>query len=317
MSQTPNADHINYPLEVGTPGYIVTQATRRAIEQQRYLPFRPSLVGVNYVEVTQTVSYTPHQHVDYEIIFVRKGPYHCRLNRTQVEVSADRALIVCPGDTHEVELHPGQSHQILHFRLLNPSSDTQAKIPILSPSASPHQKVFYAPSELFTRLLDSIQNEQDRQQPFSTQIQDSLLQTLFWRVLNQLDPRTLSQPFQQQSSDQLFLQRLYALIERNIHKKLSVSEIAEELKIGRSSLAKRCQHLLGEAPSKIFASSKIRHAALLLSQPDVSVKEVSYRLGFQNQYHFSRVFKSIMGYPPSEARNRGSNGAFGDRNAGN
>jgi len=307
MPQPPEADHINYPLEVGRPGYIVTQATRRAIEQQQYLPFRPSLVGINHIEVTKELSYPPHKHTDYEIIFVQKGPYTCCLNNIPIETPEAHALIVCPGDTHEVELHSGQNHQILHFRLLDPSSNTAAKIPILSPTASPTQQIFPTPSETFSRLLENIQDEQERQEPYSTQIQDSLLQTLFWRMLTQLPPRALAQPFQQQSADQSFMQRFFSLIEENIHQKLSVRDIASQLKMGRSSLAKRCQQLLGDPPSKVFASAKIRHAALLLSQPDVSVKEVSYQLGFQNQYHFSRVFKSIMGYPPSEARHRTSN----------
>ncbi len=306
MPQTPEADHINYPLEVGRPGYIVTQATRRAIEQQQYLPFRPSLIGVNYVEVTQELLYPPHKHTDYEIIFVQKGPYTCRLNKIPIETPESHALIVCPGDTHEVELHPGQSHQILHFRLLDPSSNTQAKIPILSPTSNPVHQIIPTPSKTFYRLLESIRHEQDHQHPYSTQIQDSLLQTLFWLMLTQLSPRALSHPFKQQSADQSFIQRLFTLIEKNLHRKLSVTEIASQLNISRSSFAKRCKQLLGDPPSRVFASAKIRHAALLLSQPDVSVKEVSYQLGFQNQYHFSRVFKSIVGYPPSEVSFRAS-----------
>jgi len=317
MPPTLEADHINYPLEVRTPGYIVTASTRRAIEQQRYLPFRPSLVGINHVKVTRPISYPPHVHADYEIVFVEAGPYHCRLNQHPVEVAAGEALIISPDDTHEVELRAGQNHQILHFQLLDPSTNAPAPVPILAPTSSPVANVFEAPGAMFGPLLQSIRDEQDQQAPFSTQIQDSLLQTLFWRALNQLDPGTLSASFQQQSADQSFIQKLFAVIEANMHRKLVITEVARDLNMGRSSLTKRCQSLLGAPPSKIFARAKISHAALLLSQPETSVKEVSYQLGFQNQYHFSRVFKSVMGYPPSAARHQSSETADPDRGTGN
>jgi AraC-like DNA-binding protein len=36
----------------------------------------------------------------------------------------------------------------------------------------------------------------------------------------------------------------------------------------------------------------------------MSVKEVSYRLGFSNPYHFSRVYKQVLGCPPSAEKMR-------------
>jgi len=40
----------------------------------------------------------------------------------------------------------------------------------------------------------------------------------------------------------------------------------------------------------------------LLEQGDLSVKEVAYRLGFEDQYHFSRLFKKKTGIAPSQWR---------------
>ena len=38
--------------------------------------------------------------------------------------------------------------------------------------------------------------------------------------------------------------------------------------------------------------------------PDISVKEVAFNLGFYDEYHFSKQFKSIMGISPLGYKNR-------------
>ncbi|MDR1105043.1 MAG: AraC family transcriptional regulator [Treponema sp.] len=45
---------------------------------------------------------------------------------------------------------------------------------------------------------------------------------------------------------------------------------------------------------------KIEKAQRLLEEKDVSVKEAAYRLGFDDQYYFSRLFKNKTGFTPAE-----------------
>jgi AraC-like DNA-binding protein len=41
---------------------------------------------------------------------------------------------------------------------------------------------------------------------------------------------------------------------------------------------------------------------MLLAQTDYSMKEIAERLGFSNQYYFSKVFKENNGVSPSQYR---------------
>jgi AraC-like DNA-binding protein len=42
----------------------------------------------------------------------------------------------------------------------------------------------------------------------------------------------------------------------------------------------------------------MNHAAVRLREPDSSVRQVADDLGFADPFHFSRVFRRVMGIPP-------------------
>jgi AraC-like DNA-binding protein len=60
-----------------------------------------------------------------------------------------------------------------------------------------------------------------------------------------------------------------------------------------------CRRLFGEAPARFFLRLKMRRAEEMLRYRGLRVKEVSEALGFTNPFHFSRVFRRVLGHPPS------------------
>jgi AraC-like DNA-binding protein len=43
-------------------------------------------------------------------------------------------------------------------------------------------------------------------------------------------------------------------------------------------------------------------ATRMLQAGDLSIQEVAARVGFDDPLYFSRVFKSVLGFPPSRLR---------------
>lgn len=89
------------------------------------------------------------------------------------------------------------------------------------------------------------------------------------------------------------------VMEKNIDKNLSVSDISNLCNIGESALRKNFHHYAGISVMKYFNSMKIRKAIVYL-QEGKSVKETSQLLGFADQNYFSTVFKRVLGVPPRE-----------------
>ena len=57
-----------------------------------------------------------------------------------------------------------------------------------------------------------------------------------------------------------------------------------------------------QSPMAYFIQLKIRKACALLDQTDLSVKEIAEKLGYEDPYYFSRLFKKVQGCPPSAYR---------------
>jgi len=86
----------------------------------------------------------------------------------------------------------------------------------------------------------------------------------------------------------------------NLHAPLDIEEFARELGLDYASFRKLFKAYTGLSPYQYFLQLKIHRAQHLLQEDTLSVKEVAYMLGFDNQYYFSRIFKKKTGCSPSE-----------------
>ena len=77
---------------------------------------------------------------------------------------------------------------------------------------------------------------------------------------------------------------------------------AEESNIGYSYFRKMFKKYTGVPPVQYHLDLKILRAKEMLLNTDRSIKEISYDLGFQSIYYFSRIFKSKLGVSPSAIR---------------
>lgn len=80
-----------------------------------------------------------------------------------------------------------------------------------------------------------------------------------------------------------------------------VARLAEVCGMGESSFAHRFRKETGDTPAAVARRVRCDLARELLFE-GLSVAEVAGRLGFQNPFHFSRVFKQVTGLPPSRVQ---------------
>jgi AraC-like DNA-binding protein len=90
----------------------------------------------------------------------------------------------------------------------------------------------------------------------------------------------------------------------NLSHPLDIEEFARQFSLDYPSFRRLFKAYTGLSPYQYFLQLKIHRARHLLQDGSLSVKEVAYELGFDNQYYFSRIFKKKTGRSPSEWQRR-------------
>ena len=96
--------------------------------------------------------------------------------------------------------------------------------------------------------------------------------------------------------------RFKLLVERNFHEKeFNIEYASSELKIHRSTLIKAVRESSGLTPHAYLTRFRLHYCRNLMTNAELSIKEIARRAGFTDQNYFSQVFKKQFGITPSEA----------------
>ena len=96
--------------------------------------------------------------------------------------------------------------------------------------------------------------------------------------------------------------RAVAYIQENLRLNLSITEMAQVLFVSESKLRKDFRNEIGMSIGKYMDNLVFLRAKQLLTDKTLSIGQISQRLGFCDQFYFSRRFKEIFQQTPSEYR---------------
>ena len=94
----------------------------------------------------------------------------------------------------------------------------------------------------------------------------------------------------------------------NISSMITLENLAEVAGLSVSHYCAVFKQKTMQTPMQLYTSMKIQRACQLLQNRNQTIKAIAYTLGFFDQYHFSKVFKHIMGVTPKSFRNAGASG---------
>lgn len=92
------------------------------------------------------------------------------------------------------------------------------------------------------------------------------------------------------------------VMKENLHGTITVPAIAETAKISLPHFYKLFKTKTGYSPINYFNRLKIMRACQYLKITTMKINEIADKLGFRDQYYFSRIFKNVMGVSPRQYR---------------
>jgi len=103
------------------------------------------------------------------------------------------------------------------------------------------------------------------------------------------------------SADETFLKQAIEIVEKHMmNTDFSVEMLVKEMGFSRSTLYFKFKEITGLSSSEFIRNIRLKRAMQLLSQSDLSVKEIMYMTGFNTASYFSKCFKKQFGVRPSE-----------------
>jgi transcriptional regulator GlxA family with amidase domain len=88
----------------------------------------------------------------------------------------------------------------------------------------------------------------------------------------------------------------------NLASELSIVEIAQQFGISQRSLTRRFKAATGIRATQYWQQLRIETAKDLLSASNLSIQEIAIQVGYQDQGHFTRLFKQSLSLTPTDYR---------------
>ena len=98
------------------------------------------------------------------------------------------------------------------------------------------------------------------------------------------------------------VRRAIELMHAHLHRELPLEEIAAAAFLSPFHFARLFKKLTGASPHAYLAALRVTRARALLAETDLSVSEVSARVGYGTPSHFAKAFRQATGLTPRAYR---------------
>lgn len=144
------------------------------------------------------------------------------------------------------------------------------------------------------------------EKPFSLQYLVSVIANLL-KTRQQIRESFLKNPLSTisasdiSSGDSAFLKRLQDIVNENLNNpKFRMDDIAEMMNMSRANFYRKIKGVLDIGPNDYLKMERLRKAAKLLAEKDLSVSEVCYMVGFSSPSYFTKCFYNQFGIHPKD-----------------
>ncbi len=249
-----------------------------------------------------------HKHEHLEFCYVMSGRGRHRIGERVFEVSEGDLILINAGEYHQ-SLIGGSGSTVVEFYvgLTDIYLEGQEKnhLPVLE-----SDPVLHTSGELkmkLNRLCISMEAEKEMGRFGGYFMMKSYaVQMLLFFLREQERPRN-ERPAAQcsfESANRKYLvEKIIDYFEEHYDEKISLNQIAGNMYLSPFYVSKIFKAETGESPIHALIEIRMEKAReLLLKEPSLSVQEVAVRVGYDDAYHFSKLFKKKFGVSPSAVR---------------
>jgi AraC family transcriptional regulator, transcriptional activator of pobA len=242
----------------------------------------------------------PHRHPYHELLWVREGHGRHLIDGEAVEFGPRTLTLIAKGQVHQFARADEVSGIVARF---DDDWLSGSRRWLFTGQTCAAVSVPVEEAERFDALLDLLREEVERPpEPESTELRSHLLSAALlwaqrWREAELEDGGA--------TSTDVYLHRAFLeALERDFTTSHVARHYASELGVTTGTLSRTLTKLTGRTTKQLILERVLLEAARLLRFSDLSIKEIAARLGFSDQFAFSKAFKRQRGESPLDFRGR-------------
>lgn len=250
-----------------------------------------------------------HTHDFYSVILFTKGESTISLNNDSYAVKPRTVCLIAPNQKHSFEGLENMEGILFFFcqdfyveefsflRLLNVFSCTsKLSGDICNPCINLSEGEF----NNITGLVNSIDNEYECHN--SSNNSATIIRSLLNIMLLRLSDWSISGSEESDKGDTVFIHELSRLVDSYFIKEHHISFYTSAFNISEKHLNDICNRRFNCGLKKILKDRLMQEARKLLLSSELSVSEISYKLNFDDNSYFNKVFKNETGLTPKRFR---------------
>lgn len=232
---------------------------------------------------------------EYQIIYISKGRGTFTSETTkETRIKKGQIIILFPGQWHTYcpSNETGWNEYYIGFE--GSIIDDLVKNEFISPN---NQILDVGVNEELVTLYSSAMQVAKNERKTAQQYLAGIVLHLIGMVISYSQNKNI----EQNNSGEL-IERAKIIMNENIHRQINIQGIATNLGTSYSWFRKEFKEYTGFSPAQYFQELKLRKAKELLSETDLSIKEIAYKLDFSSYEYFLSFFRKKVGITPTEYR---------------
>ncbi len=101
--------------------------------------------------------------------------------------------------------------------------------------------------------------------------------------------------------DKQFFEKIEKILEENYRdSNFTIDRFVELSGVKRTLFFKKVKGVAGISPNEMIKFKRLNQSVIMLKESELTISEISYKVGFDDPYYFSKCFKSQFGKSPSQ-----------------
>ena len=266
------------------------------IQDERFVDMNLFQVGWEKCKPLHQFGPAIRNHFLFHYVISGKGRLHT--NDIYYPIHAGQGFLLCPGQssTYFADEQDPWTYVWIEFDGLRArESVTLAGLSENQPVYTPDRKENGSHIEnLLMHIVDHPEYSPTRLIGHALIFLDELIQTSKTKIANTGTKKLRD----------FYIKEAIAYIDANYQYDISIQDISDACGLNRSYFGRLFKETMSLSPQQFLIQYRMTKAAQLLKGSRIPVAEVGIAVGYENQLHFSRAFKSVFDISPSEYRKK-------------